>query len=151
MGSWRDVAAAVAQRQQPEANSVAVENFGLADDLAAALRRLETLPPPGKLERAGNWRGVVTDAMMITRDRWAAKAIALGWTAGDLFGVGPRDDWDFQGLAVWLNGRRIIMLDAERAIVAGDPGDYRSAFVRGGMRHGTHPTIEPVMLWEFGR
>lgn len=151
MGSWRDVAAAVAQRQQPEANSVAVENFGLPDDLAAALRRLETLPPPRKVERAANWRGVVADAMTIARDRWAAKAMALGWTAGDLFGIGPRDDWDFQGLAVWLEGRRIVLLDDKQAIVAGDPGDYRSAFVRGGMRHGTHPTIVPVMLWEFGR
>ncbi len=151
MGSWRDVAAAVAQRQQPEANSVAVEHFGLPDDLAAALRRLETLPQPRKLERAANWRGVVADAMMIARDRWAAKAMALGWTAGDLFGIGPRDDWDFQGLAVWLDGRRIVLLDDKQAVVAGDPGDYRSAFVRGGMRHGTHPTIEPVMLWEFGR
>jgi hypothetical protein len=151
MGSWRDVAAAVAQRQLPEANSVAVENFGLPDDLAAALRRLETLPPPRKVERAANWRGVVADAMTIARDRWAAKAMALGWTAGDLFGIGPRDDWDFQGLAVWLEGRRIVLLDDKQAIVAGDPGDHRSAFVRGGMRHGTHPTIVPVMLWEFGR
>ncbi len=151
MGSWRDVAAAVGQRQQPEANLVAVENFGLPHDLAAALFRLETLPPPRKLEPAANWRGVIADAMTLARDRWAAKAMALGWTAGDLFGIGQRDDWDFQGLAVWLDGRRIIMLDAERAIVAGNPGDYRSAFVRCGMRHGTRPTIEPVMLWEFGR
>jgi hypothetical protein len=151
MGSWREVAAAVAQRQQPEAIAIAVENFGLPDDLAAALRRLETLPPPRKLDRTANWRGVIADAMTIARDRWAAKAMALGWTAGDLFGIGPRDDWDFQGLAVWLNGRRIVMLDDKQAIVAGESGDDRSAFVRGGMRHGTHPAITPVMLWEFGR
>jgi len=151
MGSWRDVAAAVAQRQQPEANAITVENFGLPDDLATALRRLETLPPPRKLERAANWQGVIADAMTIARDRWAAKAMALGWTAGDLFGIGPLDDWDFQGLAVWLEGRRVVLLDDKQAIVAGDPGDYRSAFVRGGMRHGTHPSIVPVMLWEFGR
>jgi hypothetical protein len=151
MGSWRDVAAAVAQRQQPRAEPAAMENFGLPDDLAAALRRLEALPRPQKLDRAANWRGVVADVMTIARDRWAAKAMALGWTAGDLFGIGPRDDWDFQGLAVWLNGRRIVMLDDKQAIVAGDLRDERSAFVRGGMRHGTHPTITPVMLWEFGR
>lgn len=151
MSSWRDVAAAVAQRQGPMPEAVAVENFGLPNDLAAALRRLETMPPPRKLERSANWQGVVTDAMKIARDRWAAKAMALGWTAGDLFGIGPRDDWDFQGLAVWLDGRRIVMLDAERAIVAGDSGNRRSTFERGGMRHGTHPTITPVMLWDFGR
>ena len=68
-----------------------------------------------------------------------------------MFGIGPRDDWDFQGLAVWLEGRRIVMLDSQRVIVAGKPGDYRSSFERGGPRHGTQPTITPVMLWEFGR
>jgi len=151
MGSWRDVAAAVAQRQQPEANAVAVENFGLPNDLASALRHLETMPAPRKLNRAASWSGVVADAMTIARDRWAAKAMALGWTPGDLFGIGLRGDWDFQGLAVWLNGRRIIMLDGNQAIVADDPGNYRSAFIRGGMRHGTHPAVTPVMLWEFGR
>lgn len=151
MGSWRDVAAAVAQRHQPAGEPVAVEDFGLPDDLAAALRRLETMPAPQKLEQASNWRGVVADAMTIARERWAAKAIALGWTAGDLFGVGARTDWDFQGLAVWLDGRRIIMLDERQAIVSGNPRDDRSAFIRGGMRHGTHPTVTPVMLWEFGR
>ena len=151
MGSWRDVAAAVSQRQQPAPESVAVESFGLPDDVAAALHRLETMPPPRTMERTSNWRGVVADALTLARDRWAAKAMTLGWTAGDLFGIGPRDDWDFQGLAVWLEGRRIIMLNDQRAIVAGNPADCRSTFIRGGMRHGSHPTVSPVMLWDFGR
>jgi hypothetical protein len=150
MGSWRDVAAAVAQRQEPvRPNSGA--SFGLPDNLAASIHRLETLPPPRKLEHPENWPGVVADALTIAREGWAAKALALGWTAGDLFGIGARDDWDFQGLALWLNGRRILMLDAKHAIVAGNQADYRSAFTRGGMRHGTHPTVTPVMLWDFGR
>ncbi|WP_267394980.1 MULTISPECIES: hypothetical protein [unclassified Sphingomonas] len=149
MGSWRDVAAAVAQRQPLAA--VAVDDFGLPGTLAASLRHLEGLPPPRKLEQPSGWAGVVADALTLARDGWAAKALALGWTAGDLFGIGRRDDWDFQGLAVWLDGRRILMLDEKHAIVAGNPADYRSAFIRGGMRHGTHPTVTPVMLWEFGR
>lgn len=149
---WRDVAASVmAEGVDADVVTPAVENFGLPDDLANALRRLETMPPPRKLERAANWRGVVVDAMTLARDRWAAKALALGWTAGDLFGIGPRDDWDFQGLAVWLDGRRIVMLGDKRAIAADASGGSRSSFDRGGMRHGTHPTIDPVMLWEFGR
>jgi hypothetical protein len=151
MSNWRNVAATVMAEGPAPFVASSLENFGLPDHMAAALRRLEVLPPPRKLARSENWRGVVADAMTLARDRWAAKAMALGWTAGDLFGIGPRDDWDFQGLAVWLDGRRIVMLDDKQAIVAGDPGDYRSAFIRGGMRHGTHPTIEPVMLWEFGR
>jgi hypothetical protein len=151
MSNWRNVAATVMAEGPAPFVPPPLENFGLPDDMAAALRRLEVLPPPRKLERAENWRGVVADAMTLARDRWAAKAMALGWTAGDLFGIGPRDDWDFQGLAVWLEGRRIVMLDSQRVIVVGNPRDCRSSFERGGMRHGTHPTIEPVMLWEFGR
>lgn len=148
---WRDVAAAVMAEGVNPAPMPSLEHFGLPDDLAAALRRLEGLPPPRKLEQAGNWSGVVGDAMTLARDRWAAKAMALGWTAADLFGVGPRTDWGFQGLAVWLYGRRIVMLDDSRVIVASKAGNYRSAFERGSPRHGTHPTIQPVMLWDFGR
>lgn len=151
MGNWRDVAAAMAERQHVPVVSATVDNFGLPDDLAAALRLLESLSPPQKLERAANWRGVMADALTIARDRWAAKALALGWTVGDLFGIGVHDDWDFQGLAAWLDGRRIIMLDEKQAIVVGDLGNRRSVFKRGGMRHGTHPAIVPVMLWNFGR
>ncbi len=151
MGSWRDAAAAAMGEGVHFAAPPAVENFGLPDDLAAALRRLEVMPAPRKLQQPANWRGVVADAMVLARDRWAAKAMALGWTVGDLFGVGKRTDWDFQGLAVWLDGRRIIMLDEKQAIVVSNSGDFRAAFVRGGMRHGTHPTISPVLLWDFGR
>ena len=152
MSNWRKVAAAImAEGAVPAPVSAAVEDFGLPDDLAAALRRFEQMGPPRKLENPGNWRGVVADAMTLARDRWAAKALALGWSSGDLFGIGPRDDWDFQGLALWLEGRRIVMLDAKQAVVVGDRANYRSTFVRGGMRHGTYPAISPVMLWEFGR
>lgn len=148
---WRDVAATVMAEGAKPSHVSQIEDFGLPGDLAEALRRLETLPPPRKLERAANWRGVVADAMTIARDRWAAKAMALGWTAGDLFGIGPCDDWDFQGLAVWLDGRRIVLLDDKRAIAASISGEARSSFERGGIRHGTHPTSEAFMLWNFGR
>ncbi|RYF21056.1 MAG: hypothetical protein EOO77_06795 [Oxalobacteraceae bacterium] len=89
--------------------------------------------------------------MTIARDRLAAKAMVLGWTAGELVGISLRDDWDLQGLAVWLDGRRVVMLDDKPAIMAAPSGGRRSSFDRGGMRHGTHPAIEPVMLWDLGR
>lgn len=131
MSNWRNVAATVMAEGPAPFVPPPLENFGLPDDIAAALGRLEVLPPPRKLERAENWRDVVADAMTLARDRWAAKAMALGWTAGDLFGIGPRDDWDFQGLAVWLEGRRIVMLDDKRAIAADASGGSRSSFDRG--------------------
>jgi len=151
MGNWRTVASKVMRDGGEAAPLVALENYGLPDDLAAALRRLVSMPPPRKLERPGNWRGVVADAMTLARDRWACKAMALGWTAADLFGVGSRGDWDFQGLAVWLDGRRIVMLDDRQVIVAASADRIRCAFVRGGMGHGAQPAVPPVMLWDFGR
>lgn len=146
--SWREMAA----QTLPDATEPAAPaDYGLDAELVANLRRLRLMLPPAKIERAENWRAVVADALTIAREGWAATALALGWTASDLFGVGPVDSWDFEGLAVWLRGRRIVLLDDRRAVVEGDGGDYRSTFIRGGMQHGTHPTIEPVMLWEFGR
>lgn len=150
MGSWRDVAAAVAQRrEQPAPLPPVAETFDLPDPLAASLRALEYMPAPRKIEQADSWRLIVRDALGIARGGWAANAMALGWSAGDLFGIGPRDDWEYSGLAVWLCGRSIVLLDQQRAIVA--DGDRRAAFTRGGLGHGTHPTVAPVMLWEFGR
>jgi hypothetical protein len=148
VGSWRDIAAA-AQRQDSIPAPVD-ENYGLPDSVAAGLRRLRELPPPRKIEISENWRGVVADALSMARDDWAANAIALGWTVGDLFGVGPCDDWDFQGLAVWLDGWRIVLIDSAQAIAVSTDGERRH-FLRGGTRHGSCPTIAPVMLWDFGR
>jgi len=149
MGSWRDAAAAaLGERSNPPAPP-AIENFGLPDALATSLRTLEYMPAPKKIHRAENWRAVVADALTIARSGWAAKALALGWTAGDLYGIGPRDDWEFSGLAVWLRGRPIVLLDERYAIVT-DVG-HRASFRRGGMGHGIHPAMTPVMLWEFGR
>jgi hypothetical protein len=150
VASWRDVAAAAVAQQQAPGAEPSLDTFGLPVSLATDLRRLEGLPPPKGLEKAGNWRGVVLDALTIARDGWASKALALGWQPRDLFGIGPRDDWDFQGLAVWLDGNRMFLLDERRAVAVTCSGD-RQYFVRGGMRHGTHPMIEPVMLWDFGR
>ncbi|WP_305171856.1 hypothetical protein [Sphingomonas aurea] len=133
----------------PEAPVEAVEAFGLPAHLSADLRRLERLPAPRAIQRVENWREVVADAMRLARGGWAASALALGWTAADLFGVGSRDSWDCEGLAVWLRGRSLLLIDEHRAVAEGGAG--REAFVRGGMGHGTHPTVTPIMLWEFGR
>ena len=137
------------QRPGPELVALSDEGFGLPNALAASLRALESMPAPQHVERVDHWPDIVTDALSIARTGWAAKAMALGWSAGDLFGIGPRDDWQFSGLAVWLRGRTIMLLDQRSAIVA--DGQQRAAFNRGGMGHGTHPSVAPVMLWEFGR
>lgn len=148
VGSWREVAAQVAQRAPVE--EPPSETYGLPAPLVASLRMLDTLPPPRRIERPECWRAVVNDALRIAREGWAAKAMRLGWTEHDLFGVGPVDDREFAGLAVWLVGRPLVSITLDRAMARG--GDaFCSVFVRGGPGHGTQPTIAPVLLWEFGR
>lgn len=123
--------------------------YGLESGLYREISRLGSLSLPSRIQNAENWREVVRDAQRLARDGWASSALALGWTVADLYGVSSRDSWDFEGLAVWLAGRPVVMLD-ERVCIAGG-GINRGLFQRGGPQHGTQPTIVPVMLWEFGR
>jgi hypothetical protein len=122
--------------------------YGLPPDLVAHLRLLAGLPAP-RLEEPAQWRVAVRDALEIARRGWATSALALGWTSLDLFGVGQRDSWDYSGLAVWLNGRTIVALDARLAVAV--DGDTRECFLRGGFGHGKDAAEPPVHLWEFGR
>lgn len=126
------------------------QSSGLPPSVIMGLHRLRNAPPP-PVKDYDAWRGVVNDALRLKADGWAEKALALGWSVADLFGVGSQDSWDFSGLAVWLNGRRILALDEVTAIATDAAADRRYAFHRGGMGHGSHPAITPVMLWEFGR
>jgi hypothetical protein len=141
MSSWRDVAATV--MAQPAVPPPQADSYGLDADLAASLRRLEGMPAPHVVGR-GAWHPIVDDAMRIARNGWAASAVSLGWSLHDLFGIGPHDDLEFAGLAVWLRGRSIIVVDEARAIVA--DGNHRAAYNRRSLRD-----RKPIMLWEFGR
>lgn len=147
MTSWRDVAAAVLAEEPSAAPTV--DRYGLSPELYASLARLAKLPPPPKLSPGSYWSEIVSDAQRIAREGWASSALSLGWMVADLYGVGARDDWDFQGLAVWLAGRQIVALD-DRLCIAG-VAKSRGIFERGGLRHGRLPVVVPVMLWEFGR
>lgn len=148
MSNWRDVAAAAVNRHAEPAPKQ--RRYDLPEDLVTGLRLLEHLPIPPKLEQPTSWRPVVADALRLADEGWAARAVALGWSLHDLFGIGPTDDWEFSGLAVWLAGRTMVTLDSATAIASGE-NSLSSVFIRGGMGHGTHPTIAPVLLWEFAR
>jgi hypothetical protein len=141
MPSWREMAAAV--MEQPAAPAAAPESYGLDPGLAGDLRRLDLMAAPRVVGR-GAWRPIVSDAMRIAREGWASSALALAWSEADLFGIGPQDDLEFAGLAVWLRGRPIVVVDEARAIVA--DGDRRAAYNRRSLRG-----LKPVMLWQFGR
>lgn len=114
----------------------------LPDDLVAGVRRLKVMRPP-RLLKPDAWPIAVADADLLLASGWAAKAIALGWTPLDLFGVvpDPHGDPAGDGLAVWLGGRRLIALCGTYAVVD-DVGGGRSYFNRkqaGGA----------VLLWEL--
>ncbi|MDY7525854.1 hypothetical protein [Sphingomonas sp. 10B4] len=147
MAGWREVAAK-ALAAGGEAAPVR-DLYGLDVELYRNLSRLASLSPPAKIENAENWRRVVRDAQRLAREGWTATALSLGWTVADLYGVGARDDWDFQGLAIWVQGRKIVALD-DRVCLAGDERPL-DVFEKGGPRHGRMPVVTPVMLWDFGR
>lgn len=147
MASWRAVAADVLGQGDPP--KLPVDRYGLEPELYRHLAQLNALPPPPKIQGADNWRAVVEDALRLAREGWAAKALALGWSWLDLYGVGPVDSYQFEGLAVWLAGREIVLLDARSAIAA--DGGRRTLFTRGILGRGRSTTVTPVLLWHFGR
>jgi hypothetical protein len=85
------------------------------------------------------WREIVADARRLAADGWAASALALGWSALDLFGHSDRRD----GLAVWLRGRTLVLLDELTAVVIDGSGRAQFTRDRGGM-----PGAR--LLWELG-
>ena len=71
----------------------------------------------------------VNDASLFL-DAWGAKAIRLGWSVADLFGldpVMPMARYDRMGLLWILKNERVIALTATEARLAGGLTYYRQA------------------------
>ena len=115
--------------------------------IEAGLDKLRRRYPP-KVTKPVMWHGVVVDAVQIHAQGWAEKALGLGWSVLDLYGIGAKDSHDFAGLAVWLDGRKMLMLDADRAVARAYDGKHH--FIRGGWGHGQDASAPPVAIWEFG-
>ena len=99
----------------------------LSDDLILGLKRLRAMPLP-RIRRPELWGEIKADALRIATDGWAAQAMALGWSALDLFGVEPSSDPDEFSLAVDLASRPILAVDERRFYLR--KGDVRSFFER---------------------
>lgn len=121
----------------------------LPPDLANGLERLNRTPTARFRGDKAVWARVVDDAHALAVDGWAAKALALGWSPYDVFGIGLRDSLDFAGLAVWLEGREVVVMNADRAMIRTVKG--MAYFERGGWGHGRDASAPPVLLWQFGR
>lgn len=147
MASWRDMAAQVLAEGAPEA-APAPTASPIKSEIANGLVQLEGRRTPRGCREA-EWRRIVADAKRLAHEGWAEQALALGWSMTDVFGIGPVDDWEFSGLAVWLQSRSIVLLDADCAI--SKEGDTRHCFNRGGLGHGKQPAVVPVLLWHFRR
>ena len=133
-------------QEHAETSGALGRDWGLPPDLADALRRLENMPPPAKVNDREVWGAVVRDALSLARDGWAAKALALGWEASDLFATGPEHSDQRNCLSVWLAGRKLAAMTEWKARTVCGAWFYREAFMREGA-----PRAAPVWLWNFGR
>ncbi|WP_395000408.1 hypothetical protein [Sphingomonas sp.] len=91
------------------------------------------------------WPIAVRDSVKLGADGWAAKAIALGWSDLDLFGVvaAREGDPDADGLAVKLAGRRLLALCASFATIDSVAGGR--VYLHRGNNDGAR------LLWTQGR
>jgi hypothetical protein len=156
MSSWRELAAQVIGNP-PVCESLSLSPPALCSVpspatpqwLADEVGRLRGARPP-RLRDPAVWRAVLDDAETLLRDGWAARALALGWHPLELYGADATGGDQYNGLAVWLDRRRIVVLDETHAVIR--DGDWRRFlnrqrhFLDGGDGRGL-----AVFLWQFGR
>lgn len=115
-----------------------------AGTLAEIADQMERMPCPSRVD-PHSWRQAVVDCRRLIEDGWAHKALNLGWAALDMFGAvtDPAGDPDADGLAVKLEGRRVLALCASFATV--QDGENGRAYL---YRRGSEGAR---LLWEVGR
>lgn len=140
MSNWRDMAASIL-KDGDAPHPAAVEQ---APDgpFTASLRRLRDMDQP-RAAGADRWPMIVTDAAALVEE-WGVQLHALGWQAGDLFGFSD-DAWPAEvGLALRLRGGRVILVDADAAIILLADGASRIVHYR-------RPTPHPPIWLHRGR
>jgi hypothetical protein len=105
---------------------------GLPRQIAEALARLDTMPLPDGFAIA-QWQEVIDRAARLA-DEWSARALALGWTAEDLFGFDPAAGDGTRGLAFSLaRGDQVLSMSGTLAFIE-DASGARRAFRRNAMQ-----------------
>lgn len=115
-------------------------------ELVEGLSLLARMRPP-RLRDQGAWAEVVRDAETIAADGWAEQALALGWQPLEIFGCGKRGSGDFESLAIWVAGRRVVLLDDASAIATDGP--HHAVFNRR-RNANTDFSSRAVFLWDLG-
>ena len=114
---------------------------GLPSTVSTGLKVLRSMAAP-RLCRPEAWPAVVSDALSLANDGWAAKALALGWSDLDVFGAATDANGDpySDGLAVWLGGRKLLAVCATFAVA--EDGNGRAYFNR-------REQVGAKLLWEL--
>jgi len=140
MSSWRDYARKI-EAPGPGANSAASANSPPAEpqkapigtngtngaalpaSIRSGLAALAKAPAP-RLKQPEAWPAICADAQRLADDGWVAIALAMGWDAFDLFGAvsDPHGDPDANGLAVWLDGRKVLAICGAFVVAMGSDG-----------------------------
>lgn len=115
----------------------------LPADLMDGIGKLRSGWQPRRI-KATEWRPVVDDVRRLVTNGWAANALGLGWSAHDVFGIGPGGGNEWLSLAVWLDGRTITMMDDHRAFTDEGPVYYLERWGRPNTAF-----VEPIFLWEI--
>jgi hypothetical protein len=156
MGKWLDFARQLEAADEGEDNKDDRDNSppnvpnvpNVLGDIPPSARlglaRLQAMAAP-RITRPDIWLAVVADAVRLASDGWAVHAIGLGWSLLDLWGCSPEPggNADQDGLAVWIDGRRVLLLDGDSCIVENGP-NARTVFNRRSVAAGG------VLLWDIG-
>lgn len=123
MSSWREMAAkALAQPAPAEAQHSAAKS-----PIGDGLQRLQAMEMPRGSD-AGRWRQIIEDAAAFVAT-WEYTAERLGWQVSDVFGCDLDDESGTLGLIFHVRGRRVVLVDADSAIIRGS--DRHDIFYRG--------------------
>ena len=114
--------------------------WGLSHDTYWRLRRLKTSPTGRSLTRPELWGGFVCDAVLFAKNGWAAKAVALGWSEMEIFGLAQTGKW--LGVTSRLFGCQVLGLTADLVTVRELHGTSRLLRLP--------PRDDAVMIWEIG-
>jgi hypothetical protein len=101
-----------------ERGAIIAEGARVPHDWAEGFARLLAAPIPPTVAPA-TWRAML-DAAGRFLDAWGAKAAALGWSAGELFGLDPLAPLgrrDRRGAAFFLAGAEVVAITADAITV----------------------------------